>query len=108
MQGKSIDQVTDMMVANASNLIITIKPANQGNTLHNRMAARQQLHRSAGNGSTSFDDGHAPEGQAGGFVQDKYHQRAPLDDQSFDSDEDEIVDYTNANSYSSQYNQHHH
>ena len=29
--GKSLDQVTDMMVANSSNLIITIRPANQRN-----------------------------------------------------------------------------
>lgn len=29
--GKSLDQVTDMMVANSSNLIVTIRPANQGN-----------------------------------------------------------------------------
>lgn len=33
MQGKTLDQVTDMMVANAQNLIITVKPANQRNTL---------------------------------------------------------------------------
>lgn len=31
--GKTLDQVTDMMVANSYNLIITVKPANQGNTL---------------------------------------------------------------------------
>lgn len=29
--GKTLDQVTDMMVANSSNLIITIRPANQRN-----------------------------------------------------------------------------
>lgn len=29
--GKTLDQVTDMMIANSSNLIITIRPANQGN-----------------------------------------------------------------------------
>jgi len=29
VHGKSLDQVTDMMVANSSNLIITVKPANQ-------------------------------------------------------------------------------
>lgn len=29
VNGKSLDQVTDMMVANSSNLIITIRPANQ-------------------------------------------------------------------------------
>ncbi|PAV74400.1 hypothetical protein WR25_07954 [Diploscapter pachys] len=33
VQGKTLDQVTDMMVANAHNLIITVKPANQRNTL---------------------------------------------------------------------------
>ncbi len=33
VQGKSLDQVTDMMVANSANLIITVKPANQRNTL---------------------------------------------------------------------------
>jgi len=27
--GKTLDQVTDMMVANSSNLIITVKPSNQ-------------------------------------------------------------------------------
>ncbi len=33
VSGKTLDQVTDMMVANASNLIITVKPANLANTL---------------------------------------------------------------------------
>lgn len=32
-QRKTLDQVTDMMVANSINLIITVKPANQRNTL---------------------------------------------------------------------------
>jgi len=31
VNGKTLDQVTDMMVANSSNLIITIRPANQRN-----------------------------------------------------------------------------
>ncbi|KAF8368691.1 par-6 [Pristionchus pacificus] len=34
VHGKSLDQVTDMMVANAHNLIVTVKPANQRNTMH--------------------------------------------------------------------------
>merc|ERR1719273_979843 len=33
--GKTLDQVTDMMVANSSNLIVTVKPANQS-SLHPR------------------------------------------------------------------------
>lgn len=31
--GKTLDQVTDMMVANSSNLIITVKPVNQRNNI---------------------------------------------------------------------------
>ncbi|CAK9294516.1 unnamed protein product [Gordionus sp. m RMFG-2023] len=31
--GKSLDQVTDMMVANASDLVLTVKPADQSSTL---------------------------------------------------------------------------
>ena len=31
--GKTLDQVTDMMVANSTNLIVTVKPANQRATL---------------------------------------------------------------------------
>lgn len=33
VSGKTLDQVTDMMVANSSNLIITVKPVNQRNNL---------------------------------------------------------------------------
>ncbi|VDD92674.1 unnamed protein product [Enterobius vermicularis] len=41
VQGKTLDQVTDMMVANAQNLIITVKPANQRNTLQRGVHARE-------------------------------------------------------------------
>lgn len=41
--GKSLDQVTDMMIANSHNLIITVKPANQ----------RNNIVRSAGGGGTA-------------------------------------------------------
>ncbi|XP_061825234.2 partitioning defective 6 homolog alpha-like isoform X1 [Nerophis lumbriciformis] len=34
--GKSLDQVTDMMVANSHNLIVTVKPANQRNNVIHR------------------------------------------------------------------------
>lgn len=45
--GKSLDQVTDMMVANSSNLIITVKPVNQTNTLASS-TARHHPHRRSG------------------------------------------------------------
>lgn len=44
---KSLDQVTDMMVANSSNLIITVKPVNQTNTLASS-SARHHPHRRSG------------------------------------------------------------
>ncbi|ESN93826.1 hypothetical protein HELRODRAFT_115315 [Helobdella robusta] len=40
VQGKTLDQVTDMMVANSSNLIITVKPVNQ----HNNISPRRHGH----------------------------------------------------------------
>lgn len=37
--GKTLDQVTDMMVANSANMIITVKPANQNNNVQRRAIA---------------------------------------------------------------------
>uniref|UniRef100_A0A673JF00 Par-6 family cell polarity regulator gamma a n=1 Tax=Sinocyclocheilus rhinocerous TaxID=307959 RepID=A0A673JF00_9TELE len=36
VMGKSLDQVTDMMIANSHNLIITVKPANQHNNIRQK------------------------------------------------------------------------
>lgn len=46
--GKSLDQVTDMMVANSYNLIVTVKPANQ----RNNVAPRGNKHSMGHSGST--------------------------------------------------------
>ena len=43
VSGKTLDQVTDMMVANSSNLIITIKPANQLNTISSRSGTGRNI-----------------------------------------------------------------
>lgn len=43
--GKTLDQVTDMMIANSSNLIVTVKPANQ------RTVLGTANHRSGGGGT---------------------------------------------------------
>ncbi|KAK3086201.1 hypothetical protein FSP39_015131 [Pinctada imbricata] len=67
--GKTLDQVTDMMVANSSNLIITVKPVNQRLTLapqrggvgrHSQMSQLSQSssqisHNSSHHSSKSFD-----------------------------------------------------
>ncbi|XP_013775607.1 partitioning defective 6 homolog beta-like [Limulus polyphemus] len=47
--GKTLDQVTDMMVANSSNLIITIRPTSQtGNPISSRSAFDRLSHQSQG------------------------------------------------------------
>ena len=68
--GKSLDQVTDMMVANSSNLIITVKPANQrtlmprrgsfsrnSNVSHGSMLSKSSTQSTGGGvGSDDHDD----------------------------------------------------
>lgn len=74
VSGKTLDQVTDMMVANSSNLIITVKPANQrtvGPVRRGSFSRNSQL--SSGSHQSNTTAGSDPE--------DKY-------------DQDEIVDLT--------------
>ena len=125
VQGKTIDQVTDMMVANAHNLIVTIKPANQRNTLNHRTAARQhyELENNRSHGSTNMDYNRGGEGRhsaaSSGFStseKGRYLRGAapapppalsstnnPHHQDSYDSEddeeEDEIVDHTNSTTY---------
>ncbi|XP_022108754.1 partitioning defective 6 homolog beta-like [Acanthaster planci] len=72
VSGKTLDQVTDMMVANSSNLIITVKPANQRNTLS---GGRHPVYAPA---SSSLSR----------------KSIASLNDIDDDSDEDEVKDLT--------------
>ncbi|KAI2655239.1 hypothetical protein H4Q32_017594 [Labeo rohita] len=52
VMGKSLDQVTDMMIANSHNLIITVKPANQ----HNNIRRKSCISSSSGH---YFDSTHS-------------------------------------------------
>ena len=76
--GKSLDQVTDMMVANSSNLIVTVKPANQRTLMgprrgsfsrNSNMSSHSMLSNStqSGTGSEDHDD------------EDEIRDLAPLD-----------------------------
>lgn len=87
--GKSLDQVTDMMIANSYNLIITVKPANQ----------RNNVVRSGGGGGVasgssgrSSDSGASYGGQSGGAASASgpLHiiQNFPVGEE-LDSDEDD-------------------
>ncbi|XP_066259072.1 partitioning defective 6 homolog beta [Euwallacea similis] len=72
--GKTLDQVTDMMIANSSNLIITVKPANQRTVGPVRRGSfSRNSHMSSGSQQSHTTGGSDPE--------DKF-------------DQDEIVDLT--------------
>ncbi|KAJ8912858.1 hypothetical protein NQ315_007990 [Exocentrus adspersus] len=76
VSGKTLDQVTDMMVANSSNLIITVKPANQrtvGPVRRGSFSRTSQFSSSSHHSNTTV----------GSDSEDKY-------------DQDEIVDLTGA------------
>ncbi|XP_012687855.1 partitioning defective 6 homolog alpha isoform X2 [Clupea harengus] len=58
--GKSLDQVTDMMVANSHNLIVTVKPANQRNNVVHRGSKTSVGASSAGSGGSTVSQDSAP------------------------------------------------
>jgi len=79
--GKSLDQVTDMMVANSSNLIVTVKPANQRTLMGPRRGSfSRNSNMSAGSMLSKSST------QSGGGSSEDH------------DDEDEIRDLTGANS----------
>jgi len=59
--GKSLDQVTDMMVANSANLIITVKPANQRGVLPNLTLSRASHNDTMTSYSTTVSMVHSDE-----------------------------------------------
>lgn len=79
--GKTLDQVTDMMVANSSNLIITVKPVNQRMTLAPQRG-------SAWRGSQASSASHQSYRSSRSFDSDAIPQDSRNDD-----DEDEIHDH---------------
>uniref|UniRef100_F1L5E6 Partitioning defective protein 6 n=1 Tax=Ascaris suum TaxID=6253 RepID=F1L5E6_ASCSU len=87
VQGKSLDQVTDMMVANAHNLIITVKPANQRNTLQRGSHAR------ASDWSGNSEDATTMRGSRETIARVARNGHGS-DASNQDSDEDIVVDHT--------------
>lgn len=55
--GKSLDQVTDMMVANSSNLIVTVKPANQRCPLDSSNSSSGMAERGASSRTSQLSRG---------------------------------------------------
>ena len=85
--GKTLDQVTDMMVANSSNLIITVKPINQRLTLAPQRGG-------AGRYSQMSQASHlsSASGQSGHSRQSSKSLDSDLIEQD---DEDEVQDFLN-------------
>ena len=83
--GKTLDQVTDMMVANSSNLIITVKPVNQRNNISPK---RGVVGRMSQKSTGSFQSGQS------GCSQDSDEVR------EYD-EHDEVRDYMSTNKDSS-------
>lgn len=79
-----------MMVANAHNLIVTIKPANQRNTLHNKHNSVQQTQN---NFYAEKNNHNLQKDLDSELLQDSYLSHQLPENESFDSDEDEIIDH---------------
>uniref|UniRef100_A0A3Q0S231 Par-6 partitioning defective 6 homolog beta (C. elegans) n=1 Tax=Amphilophus citrinellus TaxID=61819 RepID=A0A3Q0S231_AMPCI len=78
--GKSLDQVTDMMIANSHNLIITVKPANQRNNVVRR--------RSSDSGASYY--GYSSH-SAAASVPSHIIQNYPVGELESDEDEEDLV-----------------
>uniref|UniRef100_A0A667WG58 Par-6 family cell polarity regulator alpha n=1 Tax=Myripristis murdjan TaxID=586833 RepID=A0A667WG58_9TELE len=88
--GKSLDQVTDMMVANSHNLIVTVKPANQRNNVMHRgskMSAGNTSMRSAGStGSAPSHDSPSPASQSNPITASNSVAEGDSEDEDEDGD----------------------
>lgn len=80
--GKTLDQVTDMMVANSSNLIITVKPANQRTLAAPRRGSFSRNSQVSSNSQQS---------------QHTNHTNTSDEVEADDQDDDDVVDLTGMN-----------
>ncbi|XP_030590519.1 partitioning defective 6 homolog beta [Archocentrus centrarchus] len=92
--GKSLDQVTDMMIANSHNLIITVKPANQRNNVV-RSGGGGGGGAASGSSGRSSDSGASYYGysshSAAASVPSHIIQNYPLGELESDEDEEDLV-----------------
>lgn len=88
--GKTLDQVTDMMVANSSNLIITVKPVNQRLTLAPQRGGVGRYSQISQGSHLSSASGHSRQSS-------KSYDSDMIPEQD---DEDEVQDYLNKSSKS--------
>ncbi|XP_022618748.1 partitioning defective 6 homolog alpha-like [Seriola dumerili] len=89
--GKSLDQVTDMMVANSHNLIVTVKPANQRNNVMHRgsktsVANSGSVGSAGSTGSTLSHDSPSPASQSNPITASNSIAEGDSDDEDDDGD----------------------
>ncbi|XP_070825319.1 partitioning defective 6 homolog beta [Chaetodon trifascialis] len=93
--GKSLDQVTDMMIANSHNLIITVKPANQRNNVVRSGggggAASGSSGRSSDSGASYY--GYSSHAGVGAAASMPSHiiQNFPVGELESDEDDEDLV-----------------
>ncbi|XP_019960236.1 partitioning defective 6 homolog alpha [Paralichthys olivaceus] len=89
--GKSLDQVTDMMVANSHNLIVTVKPANQRNNVVLRgsktsMGNSGSVGSAGSTGSALSHDSPSPASQSNPITASNSIAEGDSDDEDDDGD----------------------
>ncbi|XP_056273329.1 partitioning defective 6 homolog alpha [Pseudoliparis swirei] len=95
--GKSLDQVTDMMVANSHNLIVTVKPANQRNNVVHRgsrtsMGNSGSVGSAGSNNSALSHDSPSPASQSNPITASNSIAEGDSDDDDEDDDGDLILE----------------
>ncbi|XP_026143351.1 partitioning defective 6 homolog alpha-like [Carassius auratus] len=95
--GKSLDQVTDMMVANSHNLIVTVKPANQRNNTMHRASKTSAGNSSVGSvgSAPSHDSAPSPASQNAS----QYSNSNSVAEGDSDDDPDLILENDNLSTY---------
>lgn len=98
--GKSLDQVTDMMVANSHNLIVTVKPANQRNNVMHRSSKTSAGNNSVGSGGSILSQESIPS-PASQTVSQYSNSNSVMEGDSDEDDSDLIIESDNLPAYSS-------
>lgn len=96
--GKSLDQVTDMMVANSHNLIVTVKPANQRNNVMHRSSKTSAGNNSAGSGGSVLSQDSIPS-PASQTVSQYSNSNSVMEGDSDEDDTDLIIESDNLPAY---------
>ncbi|MCI4379270.1 hypothetical protein PGIGA_G00225890 [Pangasianodon gigas] len=98
--GKSLDQVTDMMVANSHNLIVTVKPANQHNNVIHRSSKTSAGNNSAGSGGSVLSQDSIPS-PASQTVSQYSNSNSVMEGDSDEDETDLIIESDNLPAYTS-------